>query len=258
MGLSRIDLEDWLSDPITSTERERKLRLMARGGIAVADVVAGFEAAERAVAEAVADELSVRSRFAGCQPERPGGLADLALWVPDDLCLMVPTASGHRLVAASLCAPSFWRLQDKIGRSMHGVHGAVHGLNEAVGSYVARFFERLPVGEVFQRRNWNLHRSFRRFHPEPEDWSAPLDMADCAGLCMRSETQTLRKFDGGALLFTIRVRRFPLHEIAAYPQAVADLLAAVASLSEAERRASVFGRYGEVLVGYLQSLLATR
>ena len=257
MGLTRLDRAAWLCEPITAGERERKLSLMARGGRAVTDVVAGCEAQDQAVAAAVAAELAARPAFAASQPRQPAGLAEVALWVPEDLCLLAPSASGYRLLAASLCAPSFWRLQEKIGRPMHGVHGAVKGLNEAVGSYVARFFERLEVGEVFQRRNWNLHRTFRRFHPQPEVWPASLGVTDCAGLCMRSETQTLRKFGDGALLFTIRVRRFPLGEIRAYPDAVTDLLAAVSALSDDERQATVFSRHGETLVRYLRGLLAS-
>jgi hypothetical protein len=256
MGLSPLGRNRWLAEPISSAERDRKVGLMARGGRAVADLVAGFETRNRDMANAISAELAARAAFAGAYPARPAGLAEASLWVPEDLCLMAPSPSGYRLVAASLCAPSFWRLQDKIGRPIHGVHGAVRGLNQAVGDSVARFFERIPVGEVFQRRNWNLHRTFRRFHPEPEEWPASLAVEDCAGLCMRSETQTLRKYPDGSLLFTIRVRRFSLHEIRRYPQAVADLLAAVAALSDDERRATVFARHGDALKGYLRGLLA--
>ena len=130
-------------------------------------------------------------------------------------------------------------MQEKLGRTIYGVHGAIPDLNEAVGDSVARFLDRLPVAAVFQRRNWNIHRENHFFHPHNEDWSAPLAVADCGSLYMRSETQTLRKFANGPLLFSIRVRCFPLAQIADHPRATADLLAAMGRLSPEERQAGI-------------------
>jgi hypothetical protein len=107
---------------------------------------------------------------------------------------------------------------------------------------------------VYQRRNWNIHRGNGLFQPQNEDWSAPLAMADCESLYMRSESQTLRKYASGPLLFTIRVRCLPLAQIADYPGAAADLLTAMGRLSPEERQASVFAHHGEVLARYLRAL----
>ncbi len=257
MGLQRVPSSAWLADPIDGEARERKVRLVAERGREVADQEADAEDAQRQVVAAMASELLRRPAFARVRPRAPERLAEIALWVPDDLCLLVPSPDGYRLVAASLCSPSYWRLQEKLGRTIHGVHGAVPGLNEAVGDGVTRFLERLPVAEVFQRRNWNIHRGNHLFHPQNEDWSAPLAVADCESLFMRSETQTLRKYANGPLLFTIRVRCFPLAQIADYPSAAADLLMAMGRLSPEERHASVFAHHGEALARYLRAFAST-
>mgnify|MGYP001828756543 FL=1 len=253
MGLQRVPSSAWLADPIDEVMRERKVRLMAERGREVADQEADTEDVQRQVVAAMASELFERPAFARVRPRDPERLAETALWVPDDLCLLVPSPDGYRLVAASLCSPSYWRLQEKLGRTIQGVHAAVPGLNEAVGDGVARFFDRLPVGTVFQRRNWNIHRGNHLFHPQNEDWSAPLAVADCESLYMRSETQTLRKYAKGPLLFTIRVRCFPLAQIADYPGAAGDLLTAIGRLSPEERQASVFAHHGEALARYLRA-----
>lgn len=254
MGLQRIPSSEWLADPADEQMRDYKCRLMVERGREVADQEPGAETAQRQVVAEMATELLERPVFAQVRPRAPELLAEIALWVPDDLCLLVPSPDGYRLVAASLCSPSYWRLQEKLGRPIHGVHGAIQGLNEAVGDHVARFFVRLPVGQVFQRRNWNIHRENRLFHPEDEDWSAPLAVADCGSLYMRSETQTLRKYANGSLLFTIRVRCFALAQIADHPRAAADLLVAISRLSPAERESSVFAHHGAVLARYLREL----
>ncbi len=254
MGLQGVPSSEWLADPIGGEMREHKVRLMAERGRDVADQEPDTEDVQRQVVAEMAAELGQRPAFADAWPRAPERLAEIALWVPDDLCLLVPSPDGYRLVAASLCSPSYWRLQEKLGSPIHGVHGAIQGLNEAVGDSVARFFDRLSVGEVFQRRNWNIHRENHLFHPEDEDWSAPLVVADCGSLYMRSETQTLRKYANGSLLFTIRVRCFALAQIADHPSAAADLLVAMSRLSPEERASSVFAHHGAVLARYLREL----
>ena len=258
MGLQRIPSSAWLADPIDEGTRERKVRLMAERGREVADHEPSAETAQRQVVAEMATELFERPAFAQVRPRDPERLAEIALWVPDDLCLLLPSPDGYRLVAASLCSPSYWRLREKLGRAIRGVHRAIPGLNEAVGDYVARFFDRLPVGEIFRRRNWNIHRENRLFHPEDEDWSAPLAVADCGSLYMRSETQTLRKYANGSLLFSIRVRCFALAQIADHPGAAADLLLAMSRLSPDERESSAFAHHGAVLARYLRELRVRR
>ncbi|MEQ8483160.1 MAG: DUF3445 domain-containing protein [Pseudomonadales bacterium] len=252
LGLSQIAEDEWLDAPIDEGERARKRRLLETRRDAVVRRVPGFEALEAAAAGFVAGVLRGRGVPA---PEAPATLEALALTVPDDLCLLAPSAEGHRLVAACLCAPSYWRLGEKIGKTMPGVHGPVPGLNDAVGDMLQRFFDNLPAGRVFRRRNFLIHQSDEPFHPEDERWELPVTPARCPSLFVRSETQTLRRVPDDGVLFTIRVQSLALGGIARHPQAAADLLAAMDRMSDNERRAFGAAHHGVALRQYLTSII---
>jgi hypothetical protein len=244
---------EWLPEPICDTEYQRKLMLFSDDPESVfADIDQG---AGVGAALGVTVETALRGRGYASPPIAAlHPLARAALLVPDDLCVLAPGPGGYCLVAACLCSPSYWRLAEKIGRPLAQIHAPVAGLEAALGARIARFLENLPVGQVFMRRNWNLHRSGARYQPDPECWVPPPDPAACAALVIRSERQTLRKYSDQSLLFTIGVRVRPLAEIAAYPAARRDLLAAIAALSPAERASFGYPHHGAALVDYLGSL----
>ena len=208
-----------------------------------------------AVADAVRSQLLGRG-FADRATSEQDSLVRTALMVPDDLCVLAPSPEGYRLVGASLCSPSYWRLADKIGRSITGIHAPVSGLESALGPMMSRFFEKLPVGQVFARRNWNIHREAERFHPDPEVWDPAPDAEACGRLFVRTEFQTLRKFDNQALLFTIGVGSHRLAGIRHYPAAIDDLLLAIGAMSADERQAFGYRHHGNALCQYLRALRA--
>ncbi|MFU8817369.1 MAG: heme-dependent oxidative N-demethylase subunit alpha family protein [Pseudomonadales bacterium] len=271
MGLREIGERDWLAEPISADERARKRRLLQTQRELVMRRVPGFESVEAGMVRAVTDALRQRGQSVGSASEpfssasepfssasEPaiGRLETIALEVADDLCLLIPEGGAHRLVSACLCSPSYWRLGEKIGKPMHAVHGPVRGLNEAIGSNVQHFLDRLPLGRIFQRRNWLIHQHDEPFHPDDELWPESLQPADCQRLFVRSETQTLRKFAAGAVLFTIRVRSHPLAQIAGYPEAAADLLIGIDRMSADERHAFGYHHHGAALSAFLQNLTA--
>jgi hypothetical protein len=67
-------------------------------------------------------------------------LWDASLWVQDDICLLQDSPEGYRLTAASLCAASFWRLEEKIGNTLDGIHTPVPGFAEQLAPQLNRFF----------------------------------------------------------------------------------------------------------------------
>lgn len=251
MGLAEIVLADWLAEPIAVQERLRKQTLIRDNAASVLGEVPDTEPLRARVVGAIAHELSGRAAFAGRVDATARSLAEAALWVPEDLCVLAPSDSGYRLISACLCSPSYWRLGEKLGLPIDQVHAPVRGLTEAVGGYIERFLDRLPCGRVFRRRNWSIHQEDRLYHPEPEQWPEHLAADACTDLYMRSETQTLRRFDAGALLFTIRVQTLPLSGIHRYPGAVTDLQAAIGRMSAEERRSSGFHHHGAALQAYL-------
>ncbi|MEZ5557855.1 MAG: DUF3445 domain-containing protein [Pseudomonadales bacterium] len=267
LGVQPIPEAQWLAEPISPAEASRKRALLRERRQDVLARASDGEDWERMVVDWIAARLRARGGYpleprhvvtaqdgsTGIPELAPPGLADAALWVAEDLAVLAPSAAGYRLVAACVCAPSFWRLREKIGRSMHEIHGPVAGLNAAIGPRIERFFEGLPEDRVFQRRNYLLHQVEELFHPDDEVWPARLDIEAAGRLYLRSETQTLRRHEGGALLFTIRVASHPLRQIVDYPEAAADLLLATQRMSADERRSFGLQRHGDALRTLLQA-----
>ncbi len=158
----------------------------------------------------------------------PTVLETAAAQMSDDLCLLQRNEDGRlwRLQAASLVTPTFWRLSDKIGEPLGGLHAPVPGANPGLVSRISRMFDALRPGPVLERLNWTVQAGDARFTPD----SAPLkalaaatpDDAALDVLHLRVERQTISKLEGsGLVLFTIRIVIDPLAAALATPERVA-------------------------------------
>lgn len=136
--------------------------------------------------------------------------------VQEDLVIMRSGPDGYRLVAASVCFPSSWRLSEKIGRSMSGIHAGVPDFNGArMGQVVARLFENLTTDQLVCRFNWSIYPDANLHHPMPEGIPFTVTDETLARLFLRVERQTLRRLAGsGDILFTIRIHHDPLAMLA--------------------------------------------
>lgn len=177
---------------------------------------------------------------------QPAAFADRPLdlagrLVQEDLCLMAPHEGSWRLVAASLCFPSRWRLADKLGRPMAAIHGPVPGFNERLARPVDRFFDRVEPGRLYMRLNWSVMDDPTLFQPTGHGRAAPDDgiTADNAGerAWLRIERQTFVRLPAsGALVFGIRTIVDPLAAIAGRADLAAALRATLADMPEDMRR----------------------
>lgn len=158
--------------------------------------------------------------------------------VQEDLCLIDPSGPAPTLSAAILCAPSRWRLAEKIGRPLLGVHEAVPLYAERLSAAVDRFMGAIRTGKVAERLNWSVvddgalfqtggkHRT--AYDPSITAVNAPHT------LFLRVERQTLLRLPrSGFVLFAIHVHSYPLRRVLAVPGAAADLAAAVRALPDA-------------------------
>ena len=146
----------------------------------------------------------------GSHPLERAGLS-----VQEDLCLIKKADEGWQLEAASLCFPSRWRLDEKIGRNMAAVHGPVEGYKEVLEKKVTAFFDRLGPDPVW-RRNWFVHPDDSLHQPDRPVGGDPIIPSSDVGekLFVRSERQTLRALDLPSwILFTIRVQQTPLKNL---------------------------------------------
>ncbi len=184
------------------------------------------------------------------------------LQVCEDLCVLLPAGDGERddhvLRAALLCAPSFWRLHDKLGQPLPSVHAPVEGLEAKIGARIRAFLHNLPEGRLFTRGNWHLHTTGERFHPAPDDWAQAQalhadEIAD--RLWVRCERQTLRRVPGSrALLFTILVYIQPLAALATRPALAHALWDAYIAMPEDERISRHFNELSVPLRAWLDGL----
>ena len=141
--------------------------------------------------------------------------------VQEDLIVMLPPnrkQKGWWLAAGSVAFPSRWNLKDKFRKTMDAIHAPVPLYKDQLEAPTNNFFDQMPCGDIFARRNWSLHdkSSLRQDNTKPIGVKTSINSKN-AGECLwlRVERQTLRKLKGtGAILFTIRIHINPLKEIA--------------------------------------------
>ncbi|MDO9711088.1 heme-dependent oxidative N-demethylase family protein [Paracraurococcus lichenis] len=178
--------------------------------------------------------------------------------VQEDLCLIRPEADGPVLEAGLVCAPSRWRLTEKVGHPLLQVHAPVPLYAERLGAPVDRFMHHLKEGRIASRMNWSVVDSPALFqlggkHRTERD---PGITAANAGekLHLRTERQSFRRLPStGRVLFGIRVHSYPLARIAAIPGAAARLAAAVRALPAEMGRYKSLPVYREALLGFLDA-----
>lgn len=273
MGLMALPLAEWIEtdDELESQLREKR-RLAAERGAEVFRALPGSEAGQAEVLRLLAAHLvehrpELYRREGDALAVLPlaethpltGHAAPLALaglLVQEDLCLMERGEQGWALTAASVSFPTRWRLADKIGRPLDEIHDPVPGFAEKLGAPVARFFDRLKVERPVWRLNWSLLDDPALFQPTGHGRieSNPSITPENAGerLWLRVERQTLRRLpESGAVLFTIRVHRWPLARLAERPEAAGRLKAALETLPPALARYKSIPAFGEAVAAWL-------
>ena len=159
LGLKPVDRSVWLSATPDHEQLNNKLQQLSKRYAEVVQVPAQTRELDAMLCQLPWPGEST-TRF-------PHLIADLALTVADDVCV-IDVADQQRLVAACLCAPSYWHLLDKIGQPLSEVHAPVPGLNQNIGANIQRFIDRAPLGQPFVRCNWFLHGDAQLFHNTPE------------------------------------------------------------------------------------------
>lgn len=210
-GLKPIEMADWLTPDTEAPHwlrqkhgimRTQRAQVFGDNGIGRVgnDVLARVSAATGGVAE-----------------DWPTPLEQAAAMVSDDLCVMAKIDAQWVLQAASLCAPTFWRLGDMLGKPLVGLHADVPGADRALVPRMARMFDGLRGGIVLERFNWTVQAGGERFTPNSGPLkalavrAAEADDADALDLLhLRVERQTICRLDEAHILFTIRVCIDPL------------------------------------------------
>ena len=186
--------------------------------------------------------------------------------IPEDLLLLAPRSrrdgngvddggSGFLdwvLVAAALRFPAHWRLADKMGKALAGIHEPVPHYGEILETPMDKFFTKMAVGPISHRWNWTIVTSTELFTPD-RIHDAPVAVGDgISRLQVRMESQTLRKLPrSGQILFTIRTYVEPVLNWADKGSALADLAAMTAAMSDQLRDYKGVNRYEAALQAYI-------
>ena len=247
----------WCPKQITAVEKKAKQHLLENNFSTVVQTVGDSGDAQHLLAQAIGHRHALANTSALNLPadiSRSKAIIASALTVPEDLCLMRLERDSYRLVAACVCAPSYWLLPEKIGLTLRQIHQPVPGLDQALAERMSEFFTRLPANRVFTRRNWLLHTSNERFQPVDEHLPKLHTADEARQLIMRSETQTLRRLSAEVVVFTINIECYPLTDICTYPSAATALKQALLSRSAEEREAAGQDKYHRGVIELLDSV----
>lgn len=250
MGLRPISETEWLPP-----DADTRARAVARAALLERDPDAHLACPPEAHEAA----LELLRLLPGAEPDATECDAPLhaaARRVPDDLCLLSPE-DPPRLRAAVLTAASSWRLRDKLGLDVTAIHDPVPELNARLGERMNDFLLRLPTDRIFERSNWFLYDDGAWDRSEGDALARippalGADPAVAEHLWLRMERQTLRRLpETRWLVFTIRIHRHPVTDLADHPPLAAHLRAAMASLDAVERQARRLDLVGPGLDAWL-------
>ena len=140
MGLAPMQ-DSWVDTTPSDAWRAHKSSVREQMGSRVYAVldegVAAAEEFPRLIFDIAGEESSL---------QKSGASDAEVLWrasleVADDLVVIQSDDQGeYRLVSASLCSPSEWRLEEKLGATMAEVHGPIPRLSNEIGDQIDRFF----------------------------------------------------------------------------------------------------------------------
>lgn len=153
-------------------------------------------------------------------------LAQSSCWIQEDICLLEPEDCHYVLQAASVCSPSNWKLEEKLGRSLDAIHEPVPGYAQQLGQRVNRLLFGLKPGKAFLRYNWSLQPDNELFWRPDRHTNA-----NSEAVFWRVERQSLFKLpESDTVVFSIRIYLHSLATLARCGQSLANLQAILARL----------------------------
>ncbi|KAF5386832.1 hypothetical protein D9615_001673 [Tricholomella constricta] len=217
MSLKKMEPDWWIELESTYCERiAQRKQLYADRGKAIIDAMPGSEQACKELMEMVIQFLCTRypSQFqvdwrSGLFQNRILGtrsnlgavdpLKFLLDHVPEDfLVTQQDEKTGlYVLRAAVSCSAVGWRLQEKMGRSLHEIHEPVPDYKTKMQFSMERYFSRLPCDKPIQRGSWALEIG-QPLYSQPGDphfdcRGTQLPELDVKDIYLRVDWQTLRR-----------------------------------------------------------------
>ncbi|MEO0492846.1 MAG: DUF3445 domain-containing protein [Actinomycetota bacterium] len=207
-----LTADEWLQfDPdALPGDLAEKDRILASDADALV-VTAGSVEACSEVRDLVADVVGERL-------DGPGHPLELAARrIHEDLVVMERRDGAWVMTAGVVCFPTRWSPAEKIGRSMASIHEPVPRYDD-IAAAVDRFFDRLQPGRLAWRANWSVvGDAALRLDVAARQAPVALPTDPDRALYLRVERQTVRRLEhtADALVFTIRIHRWPLGDVLA-------------------------------------------
>lgn len=174
-------------------------------------------------------------------------------WEPDILLLRKDEAGRYIFLGGSVCFPSEWAPDERLGLPLERMHSPVPGLNDALADKINHLLDRLPPRYAWLRANWgvtsspeaNQHpsRGLRQLHPGSPPES----------LWLRIEHQALLRLpQSQGVLFGIRLSVYPLPLVRQQRPAAQALARQLRSLPPDMRRYKGISGLAESLADWLE------
>lgn len=176
--------------------------------------------------------------------------------IQEDLCVLLPEATGYVLAAASVCFPLRWCLREKLGQPISHIHQHVPGYAQKLAHPVNNVFDRMQQQFPGVRFNWSVVDSPDLFLDQSKHLTIanPEITAENAGqtLWLRVERQTLRRLSiCGGILFTIHTYIYSLEKITQTAEVATQLTQAIQCLQPEMQVYKNLLLFREALLSYL-------
>ncbi len=278
MGLSSIPACEWIAyeDDFSARITEKK-RLIAEQKNRVIQSVEGSEAAQqellgnilRFIKNYRSDLFTISS--GSIISHSDNNVYDLSAFesnplelisylAGDDFCILDRFDDDYRLVAASVCAPTYWELSEKMGNPMREVHAPIPHLEEKIGHMIRHFFKNLEPDNYYQRSNWflmstpdlTLFKDNYDIHISADELHTGNIMNKLYIRCERQSFVKLKQTQN--IVFGIKIYVSPLHIVNKYTDIAQDLLLAVNTMTAEHKNLMGIDAYEKVLVDYLKTV----
>ena len=249
IGLRPIDKKDWLSlnnsDSIYIQNKHRLIQENIQEVYFVSEDFKQdiFDLAQLLQGDLIEQESGLQERLHLSLQEtgiksinHDNALLVLSLLVEDDLVILRSEEDSFKMIAGAVFSPSGWDLKSKQFLDINDIHSPVPHYDSLLAKRLNKILTKLPICIPFERHNWSIYGSEDLFQPPEIKQAKGIDILskeDIESINIRIERQTLYKPENSNLiLFSIRVRNYPINEITENKSLGQNFYLALEGLSE--------------------------
>jgi len=159
---------------------------------------------------------------------------------------------GDTLLGGCVCFPSSWAFEDKVGKSLDWIHGAVPTLNEKFADKIAHFINKIPKDIGWLRSNWGLSGDNLLNHHPALNLPQLTESTSMNDIWFRVERQLLFSLPKTqSVLFGIRVQNYPLFEAVEDEEVKTGLLEALKTMPKEIAKYKNINRVQDSIINHL-------